>query len=94
MALLDDLEDFIRNKIEKERWTHSRLSDWLQQAYPGEKGLSVRSVRRFCSEKDTHKTSRISGDSLNCVVTEAISKVKEYLYVYSVRIPNRVRKAG
>lgn len=73
MAALDALEDFVRERIEKDRWTHARLSDY---AYPGEKGFSVRSVERFCSEKNIHKTSRVQTHVLNQAVMDAITKVK------------------
>lgn len=76
MAALDALEDFVRERIEKDRWTHARLSDYLQLAYPGEKGFSVRSVERFCSEKNIHKTSRVQTHVLNQAVMDAITKVK------------------
>ena len=32
--LLDEMEEFIREKIVKERWTHKRLSVYLQQRFP------------------------------------------------------------
>ena len=54
MDSLDGLEDFVREKVEKDRWTHSKLSEHLQQAYPGEKGFSVRLIERFCSERGIH----------------------------------------
>ena len=41
MVNLKVLEDFIREKVEKERWTLSKMSVHLQQAYPGERGFSV-----------------------------------------------------
>ena len=50
MATLDALEDFVRDRIETDHWTHRKLSDYLQNAYPGEKRLCVRSVQRFCRE--------------------------------------------
>ena len=47
IRLLDEMERFIKEKIEKERWTHKRLSLHLQYRYPNNKGLSVRSLERF-----------------------------------------------
>ena len=39
---LEEVEDFVRQKIEVEKCTHKQLSSELQQCYPGEKGFSVR----------------------------------------------------
>ena len=44
---LDEMEDFIREKIEKERWTHKRISLYLEHRFPHTRGLSVRSVTRY-----------------------------------------------
>ena len=58
-SALKDFEDFIRDKIEKERWTHKQVSAFLEENHPGQRGFSVRSVERFCSYIGIHKTSRI-----------------------------------
>ena len=75
MAALEDFEDFIREKVERERWTHEKLSAYLQRQFPRTKGFSARSLRRFCSLKDIHRTSRLERRSLDRAVTEAIIKV-------------------
>ena len=75
MSRLEDLEDLIRDKIEKEKITHARLSAFLQDQYPGEKGFSTRSLERFCSLKGIHKTSRLSDQELDTAVDEHITKV-------------------
>ena len=77
---LDDLIDFVKEKIKIDKWTHARLSHHLQQTYPGTKGFSERSLQRFCSEKDIHKTSRVDKDDLDVVVEAAINKVCSYNY--------------
>jgi len=51
MATLEGLVDFISEKVEKEHWMHAKISAHLQQAYPGERGFSVRSPERFCIAK-------------------------------------------
>ncbi len=56
-SVLSQFEDFVTRK---EKWTHKQISDFLSAKYPGERGFSVRSVQRFCSNMDIHKTSRIS----------------------------------
>ncbi|XP_065891603.1 uncharacterized protein [Dysidea avara] len=75
IRLLDELEEFIREKIEKERWTHKRMSLHLQYKYPSRKGLSVRSLERFCRERNIHKTSRLTKPELDEVVAAAVSEV-------------------
>ena len=80
MAALEGLEDFIREKIEKEHWTHKELSAHLQHAYPGQRGTSVRSLERFCSVKGIHKTARLSTQHLDEVVSDAIAKVRIRCY--------------
>ena len=58
MALLEGLEDYVREKIEKEGMTHSQLSLRLRELYLGVRGLSVRFLERFCACKSIRKTSR------------------------------------
>jgi len=50
-------EDFIREKVEQEQWTHYQVSSFLKASHPGQRGMSVRSVQRFCSENNIKKTS-------------------------------------
>ena len=75
MAALEGLKDFIREKLEKERWTHAQLSTYLQQTYPGQRGFSIRSLERFVSENGIHKTSRLSDEDLDGAVDGAIAMV-------------------
>ena len=75
MAELDLLEDFIKEKIEKEHFTYLKLSRELQQRFPGRRGFSVRSLERFCSRKGIKKISVVSDQSLDEVVLEAVAKV-------------------
>lgn len=75
MASLDNSESFIRRKVEKEGWTHAKLSNHLQGLYPESKGFSVRSLQRFCSEKNIHKTSRLGAQEVDVVVADAVAKV-------------------
>ena len=72
---MEAYEDFIREKVEKERWTHQRVASYLQQANPAERGLSLRTVERFCTEKGISKLTPIPDDHLDRVVATSISKV-------------------
>ena len=76
MTSLENFEGFIRDKIERERWTHKKTSRYFMERYPGQRGFSVRSVERFCSNKGIHKTSRIDEQSLDGAVLNATSLVR------------------
>ena len=64
------MEDFVREKVEKEHWTHSKISEHLQQVYSGLKGFSVQSIERFCREKGIRKTARLSEQELDEAIAE------------------------
>ena len=81
---LQDMEDFIRDKIMMENWTHSRISLYLKRLYPGCRGFSVRSIERFCSDKGIHRTSRLDASNLQEVVSEAIRKVSALVLVFCI----------
>ena len=57
MAALEDIEDFVREKV-KSKCTHKQLSNHLKEVFPGQRGFSVRSIERFCAEKEITKTTR------------------------------------
>ena len=48
-STLDQFEDFIRQKVEKDHTTHAQISEELKIMFPEKRGLSVRSVMRFCA---------------------------------------------
>ena len=75
MAALEEYEDFVREKVEIEKCTHKQLSDELQRAFPDERGFSVRTVKRFCSEKGIRKTCDIDDQVLDEVVESAVLQV-------------------
>jgi len=72
---LNDLEDYIRDKVEREHLTQSKISERLKARFPGTRGFSARSIRRFCQEKGIQKTSRLSQADVEEVVAEGVSKV-------------------
>lgn len=84
MALLDTIpgvEDFIRDRVEQGA-THKVLSDELKASYPLiSRGLSSRSVRRFCEARDIHSSSRLSDVQLDTVVKTSIHKVSYMLQI-------------
>lgn len=78
MAALNELEDVVREKVERERWTYKKLSTHLLELYPGAKGFGVRSVRRFCCLNNIRRTSRLSDGEVDIVVSGAVAKVSAY----------------
>ena len=77
MAGIDEmgLKAFIHYKISEEGITYEDLSILLKQLYPNCKGLSVRSLQRFCKQEEIHKTSRITDATLDDVVKESVAQV-------------------
>ena len=75
MSLLENMEVFVREKVEKERWTHKQLSEFLIARYPGVRGFSVRSIERFCCSKNIHKTAQLQDRELDEIVCKAVEKV-------------------
>ena len=74
MALLEQLRSYIRRRIE-DGHSHKEIAKNLRQAFPTAKGLSARTVRRFCTKNNFHKTSRISNHALDVLVAYGIGKV-------------------
>ena len=89
---LDELEDFVREKIEQEHTTHGKLSELLCSRYPGVRGFSIRSIQRFCHEKGIHKTSRLSQADVEDVVSAGVSKVYLCKHIYSSHILSMHRR--
>ena len=54
---------------------HQEVSEELQIQHPGVKGLSSRSVRRFCISNDIHHTFRLEAPQLARVVASGVSRV-------------------
>ena len=79
---LDEHEDYIRRRIFFEHATHRQLSEELQSLYPGRRGYSIRSIERFCHDKEIHKTSRLSEAAVEEAVIEAVAKVCTALMRY------------
>lgn len=75
LVTLSALEEYVRDQVERHGWTHQKLSDHLKEIYPGVKGFSVRSIERFCQEKNIHKTSRLKPRQVDTLVAGAISEV-------------------
>ena len=46
MSALEELEEYVRERIEKDTVTHARISEELKRSHPGVRGHSVRSIQR------------------------------------------------
>ena len=77
---LQEIEDFVRQKVEVEKCTHKQLSSHLQQCYPGEKGFSLRSIERFCGEKGIRKVCACTGSRFQY---HAVALANSYIRTYS-----------
>ena len=66
--------DFIRDLFLHQKKTHAEISDILKQMYPGEKGFSERTVRRYCLKNNIVR-NRISNDELVEHVRTAVGQV-------------------
>ena len=51
MSALDEIEDFVWEKIEMEKYMHRQLSNELQVSFLGEKEFNLWSVEKFCSDR-------------------------------------------
>ena len=58
---------YIKELDEKQAKTNREISEILRQGYPGVKGLSKRSVRRYCATYERHDSGLTSGDLENLV---------------------------
>ena len=73
---LESLEHYVKEKIERDGWTHKRLSEHLTaENQQTSRGFSVRSIQRFCSERNIHRTSRLSKADVEESVKQAVSEV-------------------
>ena len=68
------LEDEIRQRVE-EGQTHNQISQFLQTVLPSQRGLSSRSVRRFCAERGIRYRSGLSDTQLDHIVSSRVSRV-------------------
>lgn len=78
MAVLEKLpgiESIVRHYIVVEKRSYESVSEELKRQYGSIRGLSMRSIRRYCREHDIQQTSRLSQDQLDIVVASNVSKV-------------------
>lgn len=78
MEKITRLSELIHREIVVAKKTHAQVAEELQDAFPGERGFSTRSVRRFCDRHDIHSRSQLSEQQIDTAVASAISKVSVY----------------
>ena len=59
-----------------QRQTHEEIAAILQQRYPKVRGLSARSVKRFCQTHNIPKRSRWTEAQLDAVVHHAVGVIR------------------
>lgn len=74
MAGLDFADAFIRDRIFN-NCTYSVIAMELQQRYPSARGLSVRSVRRYCNDNGICRYNHLSSSEVDDAVETAVSLV-------------------
>ena len=85
------LEEYVRERIEKDTVTHARISEELKRSHPGVCGLdlSMRSIQCFCQEKQISKSSKLPQAVLELAVKNAVLKVicmYAYLTIHSIYV--------
>ena len=78
-ATLEAFDAFIRDKVDK-KWTHKAISNYLMSRHQATRGLSTRSVQRYCAANNIHKTSRLEDQDIDMVVNDAVCKVMSHKY--------------
>ena len=82
METIPNVVSVVARKVNDERKTHRQISDELKQQYPGVRGLSSRSVTRFCDVHDIHRNSKLTAGDLDRVVASSIAMVTFFVVIY------------
>lgn len=75
IATIPGAHALVRKLVVDDRKSHRDISDELRRRYPSTRGLSARSVRRFCETHDIHSTSRVSDLELDAYVRNGVARV-------------------
>jgi len=78
-------EEWIRRQVMVERKTHHEISEILKCHLPFNRGLSERSVRRFCENRGIHYRSGLDRRALASTTREAVQKVRsDHIFISRV----------
>ena len=86
MAELESLvsEALVRDLVKK-KYTHRQISDYIKTLTPSTRGVSPRSVERYCAVHNIHyRNKNITREEVNSVVADA---VKEVRFVWLIKRP-------
>jgi len=72
---MDDMDEEEVRKLVERGETHDQISHHLKQIYPNRRGISARSVRRFCSQRDIRQRNEMNDDELDRVIESRVSAV-------------------
>ena len=79
IAELPEIYAYMKTMVVEERRTYKDISIELRRSYPTiQRGLSERSVARFCENYNIHATSRIPDPALDTVIMSSVAKVSVY----------------
>ena len=67
-------EDFVRKRVEESN-SHAVITEELQTMFPGLRGLSERSFRRFCTDRGISRRCSLTKEELERCVSDAVSEV-------------------
>jgi hypothetical protein len=82
MATLESIAaagSLVKKLVLEENRSHSDVSEVLKAVFPTvTRGLSWRSVRRYCERNNIHRTSRLHGDVVDRLVLTNVQKVSKH----------------
>ena len=79
------MNDCIKDLVITQRKTHSEVSLLLKERFPDKKGLSSRSVWRFCLKNGIHLHNRLSNDELEQCTRDVVAVVSKSFLDLSAR---------
>ena len=74
--------DFVRDLVVTQGKTHLQVSLLLQEADPGKRGLSSRSVRRSCLKNGIHAQNRLSNEELEHYTKQVVARVGIFAWIF------------
>ena len=73
MAMMG-MQDFVKQRVDAGS-THSEISQEICQMFPGQRGYSARSVRRFCADNGITRRTGMEDSDIVQHVERAVAEV-------------------
>ena len=70
-----NLLSYVRDRINSGH-SHRAIVEQVKAAYPDVRGISIRSLKRFCAAHNLHSTSRCSDHALDLLVEYGVGLVR------------------